>query len=137
MKIKDSRGVADDLSALQALLQKSALDVRTRALIEAEIRLMRAGDKGEREAAYEIDFHHGPSRNWAVIHDLRIEHEGRIAQIDQLVDRPLPRRLGLRDEALQPRSFDQRAWRVHTLLRRQADSHPVTAGAEPKAPACS
>lgn len=85
MKIKDSHGVAEDLVALQALLQKTGLGVKTRSAIDQEIRAIRAGNKGEREAAYEIDFHHGPSRNWAVIHDLRIEHEGRVAQIDHVL----------------------------------------------------
>ena len=46
---------------------------------------MRAGIKGEEEAAYEINFHYGASKNYAVIHDLRIEVEGRVAQIDHLL----------------------------------------------------
>lgn len=46
---------------------------------------MRAGAKGEAEAAYEIDFHHRASTRWAVIHDLRLEHKGRVAQIDHLL----------------------------------------------------
>ncbi len=37
------------------------------------------------KAAYEIDFHHKASRNWAVIHDLRLEYRGRVAQIDHLL----------------------------------------------------
>lgn len=85
MKIKDGKGAVDDLESLRALLEQTGLTAKTRAAIEQEIRTIRAGERGEREAAYEIDFHHGPSRNWAVIHDLRIEHEGRVAQIDHLL----------------------------------------------------
>jgi hypothetical protein len=40
---------------------------------------------GEREAAYEIGFHYGDSNKLVVIHDLRIEVEGRVAQIDHLL----------------------------------------------------
>ena len=85
MKIKDAKGSSDDLETLQGLLGQKGLTATTRVAIEREIRTVRAGEKGEREAAYEIDFYHGPSRNWAVIHDLRIEYEGRVAQIDHLL----------------------------------------------------
>jgi hypothetical protein len=54
--------------------------------IRDELAKIQAGAKGERDAAYEIDFHYGPpSKNWAVIHDLRLEHDGRVAQIDHLL----------------------------------------------------
>ena len=44
--------------------------------------------KGEQEAAYHIDFHLKDSQNWAVIHDLRVEWNGRGAQMDHLhIDR--------------------------------------------------
>jgi hypothetical protein len=48
------------------------------------------GEKGEQEAAYHIDFHLKDNPGWAVIHDLRIEWNGRVAQIDHLlIDRLL------------------------------------------------
>lgn len=50
-----------------------------------ELRRRQAGLKGEREAAYQIDFHFERSKNNAVIHDLRIEQGGRVAQIDHLI----------------------------------------------------
>lgn len=53
--------------------------------IERELRMRRAGVKGEREASYFIDFDFGASSNHAVIHNLRLEHEGLSAQIDHLV----------------------------------------------------
>lgn len=46
---------------------------------------MLAGARAEAEAAYLIDFHLKDSENWAVIHDLRLEHNGRVAQIDHLL----------------------------------------------------
>jgi Nuclease-related domain len=53
--------------------------------IENEIWMMRAGAKGEKDTAYHIDFGWKDGKNSAVIHDLRIEHNGRVAQIDHLI----------------------------------------------------
>lgn len=50
-----------------------------------ELRIRKAGLKGESESAYLIDFDYAHSPNWAVIHDLRLEHRGRVAQIDHLL----------------------------------------------------
>jgi hypothetical protein len=50
-----------------------------------ELRRRKAGLKGEADAAYLIDFHFASSKNRMVIHDLRLEHEGRVAQIDHLI----------------------------------------------------
>jgi hypothetical protein len=83
--IKAATDRSQDLNTLQALLAVPGITAPTRVLIDKEIRNIRAGAKGEAEAAYEIDFHHKASRNWAVIHDLRIEHQGRVAQIDHLL----------------------------------------------------
>lgn len=80
---------ADDkqplLDALGALLVRPEVDAATRKRIEQEIRLVNAGAKGERDAAYEIDFHYGGRDGHAVIHDLRLEVNGREAQIDHLI----------------------------------------------------
>lgn len=57
----------------------------TRPKIEQELRLVRAGDKGERESAYLIDFECAASKNRVVFHDLRFEVNGRVAQIDHLM----------------------------------------------------
>ena len=46
---------------------------------------MRAGIRGERDAAYEIEFHLGKNPNRMTIHDLRLEVDGRVAQIDHLI----------------------------------------------------
>lgn len=78
---------ADDRSAdigqLEQLLVTSAEPQKKS--IEAELRNLRAGIKAERDAAYLIDFYYKDSRNTAVIHDLRLEVDGRVAQIDHLL----------------------------------------------------
>lgn len=85
MIIKPFSGRTADLAELEALTTRADVLPAIQAEIDRQITIIRAGEHGEREAAYEIDFHHGPSRNWAVIHDLRIEHDGRVAQMDHLV----------------------------------------------------
>lgn len=56
-----------------------------KARISQELRNLHAGIKGEQEAAYLIDFDFAKSQNTLVIHDLRLEIDGRIAQIDHLL----------------------------------------------------
>ena len=53
--------------------------------ITQELRNIRAGIKAEQEAAYLINFDLGKSQNTLVIHDLRLEIGGRVAQIDHLL----------------------------------------------------
>lgn len=78
---------ADDRSAQLAVLERAATNLRGEDAKRAEIelRMRRAGLKGEADSAYQIDFYFGPSQSRAVIHDLRIEHNGRVAQVDHLI----------------------------------------------------
>ena len=85
MLLKSADDRQRDIDALTALLTRPDLYASTRQKIEQEIRMIRAGIAGEREAAYEIDFHYGDSTKLVVIHDIRIEIEGRVAQIDHLL----------------------------------------------------
>lgn len=73
------------LSELEGYIAAPGIPVATRQQLERELKFVRAGIKGERESAYDIDFYSGASKNRIVIHDLRIEHNGRVAQIDHLV----------------------------------------------------
>jgi hypothetical protein len=47
--------------------------------------MLRAGIKGEQESAYFLGFHFKDTKNSVLIHDLRLEHNGRVAQIDHLL----------------------------------------------------
>lgn len=60
-----------DIVQLEALLQRAAADKRL--LIERELSMRSAGLKGERKAAYLIDFHLIDSTKTAIIHDLGLE----------------------------------------------------------------
>lgn len=85
MTIKEADNKSSDLAILESLAAASSMSLNIRQQIEQEIRNIKSGLKGEKDAAYEIDFHFGPAKNYAVIHDLRIEVEGRVAQIDHLL----------------------------------------------------
>ncbi len=83
MILKPYRGKDADINELEALLAAATAGDKPR--IEQELWRVRAGNKGEKESAYYIDFDCGPSQNRVVLHDLRFEINGRVAQIDHLM----------------------------------------------------
>lgn len=84
MICKNADSKVGDIATLENLLQRASTDKKP--LIERELRMLRAGIKGEQESAYLIDFHLKESQKTAVIHDLRIQlDDGRVAQIDHLL----------------------------------------------------
>ena len=66
-------------------LKQFPLSAKQRFLVDREIKMFAAGVRGEKNSAYLLNFEWGNSENWGIIHDLRIEHQGRIAQIDHLL----------------------------------------------------
>jgi hypothetical protein len=84
MIIKSMDSKQKDIDELSSLL-KEKLMPNQRFLIERELKRMRSGLRGEKDSAYYLNFYFGNSENWVVIHDLRIEHEGQVAQIDHLL----------------------------------------------------
>jgi hypothetical protein len=84
MLIKKRDSKQAEIEELTTLLNEP-LPENKKLLIERELRYIKSGDQGETDAGYFIDFHFAPSKNWAVIHDLRLEHKGRVAQIDHLL----------------------------------------------------
>lgn len=83
MILKPFRAQDSAVAELEALLATAPAAAKAR--IEKELWKMRAGSKGEQESAYFIDFDCGPSKNRVVLHDLRFEIDGRVAQIDHLM----------------------------------------------------
>jgi hypothetical protein len=81
-KQKDSE--EPQVRALELRIKKSS-DAKERARLEKTLGMLRAGVRGEKQSAYHIDFVLKDSLNWAVIHDLRLELNGRVAQIDHLL----------------------------------------------------
>ena len=84
MIIKEIDSKREEKEQLRQLLNRR-LSERQRFLVERQLRNIETGERGERDSAYFVDFYFGKSKNWAVIHDLRVEHNGQVAQIDHLV----------------------------------------------------
>ena len=85
MIIKQADARTHDIDLLKHIKSLSHISREQAKRVEKELISIRSGLKGEREAAYHIDFHYGAGENYAIIHDLRLEHEGRVAQIDHLI----------------------------------------------------
>jgi len=85
MLIKAADDKHPQLAALEELLTRRDVSADARERIEQEIWNIRTGEKTERSAAYEIEFHYAANANVMTLHDLRIEVGGRVAQIDHLI----------------------------------------------------
>lgn len=85
MLLKSADTHQQDLEELTRLLALDTVSTEIKKKIEYEIRKLKSGIRGETEAAYNINFHYAQNKNWAVIHDLRIEYQGEFAQIDHLL----------------------------------------------------
>ena len=85
MIIKPAEDKARDIAELNALLSLPGLNASTKKQITQEIKNIQSGLKGEEETAYQMAVHYAESKNWMVIHDLRLEHNGMVAQIDHLI----------------------------------------------------
>lgn len=85
MIVKKPDTKQQQLNELSDLLTLVNLSAKQRELITKEIHALKQGVQGEQNSEYEINFYLKDSKNWAVIHDLRIEHNGRVAQIDHLL----------------------------------------------------
>lgn len=83
MLLKSADNKDSDIAELERLIMVAPPDRRAR--IERELRTVRAGIKAEQEAAYLIDFYFQASKNSIVIHDLRVEANGRVAQMDHVL----------------------------------------------------
>lgn len=84
MLIKSKDGRLEDIQELNRLLSLN-ITTKQRFSIERELKCLVSGERNEQNSAYYLDFSYKDSLNWALIHDLRIEHRGRVAQIDHLL----------------------------------------------------
>lgn len=84
MILKNKDGRQADIQELNRLLTLCPT-AKQRFLIERELKCLVSGERNEQNSAYYLDFKYKDSENWVVIHDLRIEHRGRVAQIDHLL----------------------------------------------------
>lgn len=85
MLIKSADDKSRRVALLESLLQAPLLDARQQDWARRELQNLRRGVQGERDAAHYLDNHFADAPNHAVIHDLRLEFEGEVAQIDHLI----------------------------------------------------
>lgn len=83
MILKNADSRERDIEELERLIKIAPADRKSK--VEQELRFLRAGIKGENESAYLIDFDFKDAERTVVIHDLRLEINGRVAQIDHLI----------------------------------------------------
>jgi hypothetical protein len=84
MLLKSKDGRQEDIRELNRLLTQK-ITAKQRFYIERELKCLVSGERNEQNSAYYLDFRYKDSQNWAMIHDLRIEHRDRVAQIDHLL----------------------------------------------------
>ena len=85
MILKHKDDLAPFLAEVERLLALPSITKAQRADLEEELWKIRVGAKGEKETAYHLDFAWKDGKSSVIIHDLRIEHDGRVAQIDHLI----------------------------------------------------
>jgi hypothetical protein len=85
MLIKEKDPADKAIQQLETILHIPGLPKETYAKVEKELKTLNAGNRGEADSAYFINFHYRNSQNWTIIHDLRIEYGGNVAQIDHLM----------------------------------------------------
>jgi hypothetical protein len=85
MLIKSADDKSKRLKLLEELQASLWLDQQQKDWLAQELRNTRRGIAGERDAAHYIDNHFGSSKNHVLLHDLRIEVDGEVAQIDHLM----------------------------------------------------
>jgi hypothetical protein len=76
---------SQDIAALTRLIESGNLPDTTLKRAQIQLMKLKAGTQGEKAAAYEIARLYGNDPDYAVIHDLRIEMDGQVAQIDHLI----------------------------------------------------
>jgi len=85
MLIKSPDDKKRRLRLLEELRRSDRLDERQKDWLRNEYWRLAQGTSGERDAAHYLDMTFSESKNHAVLHDLRLEADGQIAQIDHLV----------------------------------------------------
>lgn len=85
MLIKSADDHKKRLKLLEELRNSDRLDERQKEWLQKEYWRLAPGLAGERDAAHYLDMTFGASKNNALLHDLRLEADGLVAQIDHLV----------------------------------------------------
>lgn len=85
MLIKSADDQTRHLQLLEGLQSSPLLDRWQKDKLREHLQRKKTGLQGERDAAHYIDTHLADGANHAILHDLRIEVDGVVAQIDHLI----------------------------------------------------
>ena len=84
MIFKNIDDKSNQIQTLEDLLSKSNSDAQKK-LIDADLKRLKSGIEAEKENAYYLNFEFEKSENIILLHDVRLEHDGRTAQFDHLL----------------------------------------------------
>ncbi len=74
----------NEIDILQKILRETE-NKKQAELIKMELNKIKKGLNGEKQTSYFIDFNIGESKNYVILHDLRLELNERTAQIDHML----------------------------------------------------
>ena len=84
MIFKNIDDKSKQIQTLNNLLSRSKSEAQKR-LIGADLKRVESGYEAEKENAYYLDFEFEKSKNIILLHDLRLEHDGKTAQFDHIL----------------------------------------------------
>jgi len=78
----------NEISVLKKLLLESNSE-KQKSLISKDLTTLKNGYKAEEENAYYLNFHFEDRKRSILLHDIRIEHNGKVAQFDHILIAPI------------------------------------------------
>lgn len=86
MRIKKADDKSKRLTLLESLLSDKRVNAEGQKWLDKELWALRTGIQGEKDAAHYLDTYFDTnSQNTVLLHDLRVEVDGQVAQIDHLL----------------------------------------------------
>ena len=84
MLIKKKEFIEEDIQKLTDLLAQD-FSLHQKFLIERELRILQSPLTGQPNSTHFLEFYYKDNRDWALIHDLRIENNGCAARFDHIL----------------------------------------------------
>ena len=84
MILKTIDDKSKQIETLEDLYSRSKSEAQKK-LIASDLKKVKSGYEAEKENAYYLDFELEKNKNLILIHDIRLEHEGRTAQFDHIL----------------------------------------------------
>lgn len=84
MILKQIDDKSKQIETLKELFAMSKSEAQKK-MIDADLKRMEAGYQAEKENAYYLDFAFEKSKNVLLLHDIRLEHNGKVAQFDHIL----------------------------------------------------